>query len=680
MIQRYDTDGQPLGESYPAHTFMPAHQSYPSVAALPNGGFVVAFSGYTYVDENLGSHDPEVSGVWLQRFDANGGAVGAVERVDEVIDRGDQIPTIAVHPETGRFVVAWNSLGTLPTEPTGTEPTLAMLRWYNANGTQDGAPIPFSAGVSQYQGDVDMGFAGDGTLTVIAEGDAIFFRRFGPDRQPLGPERPLPVLGYEASAAVAPSGDFLVATHSERNGQSIMQVFARRFAPDGTPEGEEFVVTPRDPDRSDYSPVVTAHADEYTLAWRRQTSTQSTVFVQRYSLAGVRIGDEFPVHDAAFDAQIPVITGDGVGGFAVGFGAILIPEFTYGVVARRYVIANNQAPTAVANAPDRAFPFGGGAQSVNLYELFDDDQGDGALHFTLAGNSNPALLIAAQFTPDGLLELTPTSHLPGSSTLTVRATDPGGRSANVTFTFIQKPEIVLGGDAIYALDGYVPLDLIQLSGNARLYLPQHLMVSFKTKALAMSDNAVLDIPSYGLIIDATPGTRDAVLAAVHGLLGTARNGAARRWEGPGITSSYLLGGDALPHTTLVAIVNPGQLTDANGDPLGPDAVVITYAYDGDANLDGRVNADDYFRIDQGFLAQPQKPTYNQGDFNYDGRVNADDYFLIDSAFLAAGAPSAAATQVAPATPASPATAAEPQATRRRRSAGVRERFIRDVLA
>ena len=55
-------------------------------------------------------------------------------------------------------------------------------------------------------------------------------------------------------------------------------------------------------------------------------------------------------------------------------------------------------------------------------------------------------------------------------------------------------------------------------------------------------------------------------------------------------------------------------------------------------MDGRINADDYFKIDSGFLEQPAAPLSAQGDFDYDDRINADDYFLIDSAFLGQGAP------------------------------------------
>jgi hypothetical protein len=71
-------------------------------------------------------------------------------------------------------------------------------------------------------------------------------------------------------------------------------------------------------------------------------------------------------------------------------------------------------------------------------------------------------------------------------------------------------------------------------------------------------------------------------------------------------------------------------------------VLAKYSYNGDANFDGRINFDDYFRIDTGYLAQPAKPTYAQGDFNYDGKINFDDYFLIDQSYLGQGQPLEAA--------------------------------------
>jgi len=61
-----------------------------------------------------------------------------------------------------------------------------------------------------------------------------------------------------------------------------------------------------------------------------------------------------------------------------------------------------------------------------------------------------------------------------------------------------------------------------------------------------------------------------------------------------------------------------------------------YTYGGDANLDGKINVDDYGRID---LNIPLGTTgwYN-GDFNYDGKVNVDDYGIIDFNVGIQGAP------------------------------------------
>ena len=63
-----------------------------------------------------------------------------------------------------------------------------------------------------------------------------------------------------------------------------------------------------------------------------------------------------------------------------------------------------------------------------------------------------------------------------------------------------------------------------------------------------------------------------------------------------------------------------------------------YTYTGDANMDGKVDADDYFQIDSNYNKSGPTPGsgtafgFNKGDFNYDGHINGDDYFLIDSAY------------------------------------------------
>src|SRR5213076_685746 len=57
------------------------------------------------------------------------------------------------------------------------------------------------------------------------------------------------------------------------------------------------------------------------------------------------------------------------------------------------------------------------------------------------------------------------------------------------------------------------------------------------------------------------------------------------------------------------------------------SVLVKYTYGGDANLDGRINVDDYGRID--FNASLGVAGWYNGDFNYDGKINVDDYGIID---------------------------------------------------
>ena len=75
----------------------------------------------------------------------------------------------------------------------------------------------------------------------------------------------------------------------------------------------------------------------------------------------------------------------------------------------------------------------------------------------------------------------------------------------------------------------------------------------------------------------------------------------------------------------------GGQTVATGD------VLVMYTYAGDANLSGRINADDYFQIDSSMNKPSSLVSYFHGDFNYDGKINGDDYFLIDSNFSRQGA-------------------------------------------
>jgi hypothetical protein len=73
-------------------------------------------------------------------------------------------------------------------------------------------------------------------------------------------------------------------------------------------------------------------------------------------------------------------------------------------------------------------------------------------------------------------------------------------------------------------------------------------------------------------------------------------------------------------------------------------VLVMYTYAGDANLNGMIDGDDFFRIDSGYATRNEVSPllgWVNGDFDYSGRIDADDYFLIDSAYSFHGSPIAA---------------------------------------
>jgi hypothetical protein len=184
----------------------------------------------------------------------------------------------------------------------------------------------------------------------------------------------------------------------------------------------------------------------------------------------------------------------------------------------------------------------------------------------------------------------------------------------------------------------------------------------RTGSVLIGGGATLDLGTGDMIVQSTAAGRATALAALLDLIRSARDGGAGRWRGSGVTS---FAARTTPSTTLAAMLNPGLAT-FSGEGIDANSILVKYTYDGDANLDGRINADDYFRIDSTFLAQPQNPTFEQGNFNYAGRVDADDYFLIDSAFLGQGAPLASLTSLR-SEPSPRRTAASPAPSVRRSS-------------
>ncbi|CAN5711415.1 hypothetical protein BH09PLA1_BH09PLA1_03330 [soil metagenome] len=143
----------------------------------------------------------------------------------------------------------------------------------------------------------------------------------------------------------------------------------------------------------------------------------------------------------------------------------------------------------------------------------------------------------------------------------------------------------------------------------------------------------LDLNDNDLIVGS--GTS---LSQVVAHIRSARNGGA--WNGAGLTSSFAR--NRPNHITGLAAISGAQFTSAGGAGIFsgqtylPGDTLVKYTYNGDTDLNGVINFDDYARIDSGFNNQGAGGSVDwfHGDFDHNGAVNFDDYALIDLAFNA----------------------------------------------
>jgi autotransporter-associated beta strand protein len=213
------------------------------------------------------------------------------------------------------------------------------------------------------------------------------------------------------------------------------------------------------------------------------------------------------------------------------------------------------------------------------------------------------------------------------------------------------PTDVIAGTIIFAAPQNIGPVNVHAGATVRFQASQHLEEINVADGLAIVDQnggfvlvvknatimgtGVLDLTDNSMVVHANPGARDAMLARISDFVKSARNSPAGTWQGPGIASS-IAAADAQHLTGLAVVPNDrGNGTPLyatfDGEAVDANSILVKYTWNGDMDLSGKVDADDYFLIDRGFLNH--LTGYANGDLDYNGVVDADDYFLIDRAFI-----------------------------------------------
>jgi hypothetical protein len=189
---------------------------------------------------------------------------------------------------------------------------------------------------------------------------------------------------------------------------------------------------------------------------------------------------------------------------------------------------------------------------------------------------------------------------------------------------------------------------LSIDGNVQIR-PNSLVAGVSKLAdVTVNSAGKFDLTDNKLIVSDPAGTFvGAAYDGVSGLVDAARGSAGNAlWDGTsGITTSdtrAINNGDLVSIgvakvSEVRTVADTATTTFAGQAVLGSDTLVMA-TWGGDANLDGKINIDDYGRIDGNVGQSGSVFGWSKGDFNYDGKINIDDYGIIDGNINRQGTP------------------------------------------
>jgi hypothetical protein len=204
----------------------------------------------------------------------------------------------------------------------------------------------------------------------------------------------------------------------------------------------------------------------------------------------------------------------------------------------------------------------------------------------------------------------------------VRVTlDPAGMSSGIyRLTLAAAAQVDAYGN--HALDD-ATVQFLLVAPGATFQLGQTTAV----QDVALAPGGAVDVGEHALVVDYAAGGPSAY-GEIAALLTSGRHGGD--WSGSGIVSSSAAGNLTtlgVAEASQVLTITGTQTAVFAGQPVDSSAVLVKFTYAGDANLDGKINVDDYGRID--LNAGHDTGGWFNGDFNFDGKINVDDYGIID---------------------------------------------------
>jgi hypothetical protein len=275
--QRFNAFGEAVGGEQRVNTYTAGNQITPDIAALSNGGYVVSWT--------VANKDGSDWDIYSQLYSASGSPLGTEQRVNSTLDGVQTYPWVSGLAEGG-YVVVWGSTNG------------GYGQRFDASGQRLGVEFRIGDGspadVAELEG-------GGFVVTSLHGGDGsglgIYARRYNAEGQAMGPEVQVNTgtTGDQADPSVAAlaDGGFVVTWQDQAGGQfDNGGIFAQVFDSFGAKVGGQQQVSATT-DRDYYNPSVTTLQDgNFVVSWLYSGSQHPQgIFARAFSPVASIIGD-----------------------------------------------------------------------------------------------------------------------------------------------------------------------------------------------------------------------------------------------------------------------------------------------------------------------------------------------------------------------------------------------------
>lgn len=261
-IQRFQNNGNPIGDNFILEgNPLGSGQRNSSISGDPDGNFIISWED----DRN------DYADVYARRYSYNGNAIGECFKVNDDTSSQYQGNARVCMDDDGDFRIAWQD------HRMGLNGDIfAQAYLHDGTAVADNLKVNDDAG-SENQFAPSMAVDGNGTMIFVWVDERnvdsyIYGQRFSADGSALGSnfnvidDTGIENYTLQPSVAASEAGDFVIAWADFRNGYCF-EIYAQRFAADGTPQGNNFQVS-NSGACMHYNPVVSfKENDNFIIVW-----------------------------------------------------------------------------------------------------------------------------------------------------------------------------------------------------------------------------------------------------------------------------------------------------------------------------------------------------------------------------------------------------------------------------